>query len=556
LSDRPDRRKSKPQPDLRRAVQDPGFTPGARHVPALAALTADSELGEDVERALARLGTALAPALGAVLEAAPPRARVHLLRALGRTGDASAPAIALLEGALRDPDERTRRAAEVALGKLGIDAPPDTRTTIETSLLDAWPRATTETERRALADALGKVGGERARALLEPLAPTDPELARIVTRARLVVARGERRQQPARILGNITPTAPLTLVFTCRRGLERFVVEELEATGLEATIAGAGRVRAVLADRPLDVAFRSRVAERFAIALPATPGRGPATPGRGPADAKGRGAPDLVESVTRALLDAESLLGALTEGAIRFRLSWRGGGHRRAVVWKIAERVASSSSRLVNDPTNTLWEVEIDDRDRKSGVHLTVTPRGLPDPRFAYRSRDVPAASHPTIAAALARVAGVSATDIVWDPFVGSGLELIERANLGAYRKLYGTDIDPRALEAASTNLAAAGLEATLTRADAAEYFPEGTNVVITNPPMGRRVHRAGDLAIFLTRFVEHVLRKLPKGGRLVWLAPSVAQDAANAARRASIERIGAVDMAGFDAELQRITKK
>ncbi|MFY0536671.1 TRM11 family SAM-dependent methyltransferase [Nannocystis pusilla] len=115
------------------------------------------------------------------------------------------------------------------------------------------------------------------------------------------------------------------------------------------------------------------------------------------------------------------------------------------------------------------------------------------DPRFSYRSGDVPAASHPTIAAALARLAEVRQDDVVWDPFVGSGLELCERGLLGPAASLLGTDLDPRALAVAAANLRNAGLRAELTQADATTHRPAGVTLIVTNPPMGRRVHR-GDV--------------------------------------------------------------
>ena len=150
-----------------------------------------------------------------------------------------------------------------------------------------------------------------------------------------------------------------------------------------------------------------------------------------------------------------------------------------------------------------------------------LVPRGLADPRFAYRKRDVPAASHPTVSAALVRAAGVRADDLVWDPFVGSGTELVERAVAGPYAGLAGTDNDPRAIDAARENLAAAGVQrATLTLADATSFVPPRATVVITNPPMGLRVARSPAFVGMLERFVAHVAHVLPAGGRFVWLSP------------------------------------
>src|SRR5690606_6662202 len=107
-------------------------------------------------------------------------------------------------------------------------------------------------------------------------------------------------------------------------------------------------------------------------------------------------------------------------------------GPQRSLVWRVASEVTRLAPELLNDPTATTWDVLIDDELRV----LELTPRKLEDPRFAYRVAEIPAASHPSIAAALAFVAEARPTDRVWDPFCGSGLELIERARLGPARAL------------------------------------------------------------------------------------------------------------------------
>jgi tRNA G10 N-methylase Trm11 len=188
--------------------------------------------------------------------------------------------------------------------------------------------------------------------------------------------------------------------------------------------------------------------------------------------------------------------------------------------------------------------------------HVVLVPRAFDDPRFSYRCRDVPAASHPTVAAALARVAGVRDDDVVWDPFVGSGLELVERARLGPYRRLIGTDIDGRALDAARENLRAAGVTAELALADAAAHRPAGVTLILTNPPMGRRVARSHDLGRLLEAFVRHAARTLTPRGRLVWLSPLPALTHDVAAEVGLHVRPGPlVDMGGFETELQILTK-
>jgi len=176
--------------------------------------------------------------------------------------------------------------------------------------------------------------------------------------------------------------------------------------------------------------------------------------------------------------------------------------------------------------------------------------------RFDYRARDVPGASHPTIAAALARIAGAQPDDVVWDPFAGSGVELIERARIGPWRELHGTDLDARAVGAARENAERAGVPLNVRQADARTHRVHGLSVVITNPPMGRRVLRARGLSGVLCQVVRNVAAQLGPGGRMVWLSPFpevTARAAIDAGLRA--ERLGQVDLGGFGAELQRFTR-
>ena len=208
----------------------------------------------------------------------------------------------------------------------------------------------------------------------------------------------------------------------------------------------------------------------------------------------------------------------------------------------------------INDPSQRLWEVVATERAGSVGVELR--PR-LEDGRFAYRVALVPAASHPPLAAALAEVGGVRADDVVWDPFVGAGTELVERALRGRYRELLGTDLDPKALDAARTNLAAAGVEARLWVGDACQEAPRGVTLILTNPPMGRRVQRQADLGALLERFVDHAARVLVPGGRMVWVSPLGRRTAARArAAGLVLEFEQRVDMGGFWAEIQRLVRR
>ena len=221
------------------------------------------------------------------------------------------------------------------------------------------------------------------------------------------------------------------------------------------------------------------------------------------------------ESIARGLVAARPLLAAWTRGPIRWRLEVS-SGKQRAVIWRVAKLVAAAAPELVNDPTATTWDVAVVDDA------LELRPRRIADPRFAYRVADVPAASHPTVAAALAFVAGARPDDRVWDPFVGSGLELVERARLGPVRSLAGTDLAETALAAARANLAAAGITATLELGDArAATGTRDLDLVLTNPPLGGRVQV--DAPALLAQLLPVVARRLAPGGRLVWIVPASA---------------------------------
>ena len=231
-------------------------------------------------------------------------------------------------------------------------------------------------------------------------------------------------------------------------------------------------------------------------------------------------------------------------------MSWTSAGHRRGLTWALDRALRARTSAIINDSRAARWTLRA---PPDAEGELLLVPRFLQDPRFAYRVADVPAASHPTIAAALARVAGVEPDEIVWDPFVGSGLELIERARLGPARELWGSDIDARALTAARQNLEAAGIAtAKLVERSALEFVPPAPSLIITNPPMGRRVARDGSVGELLEAFVRHAAKVLRPSGRLVWLSP-LARRTERVARSVGLEvEIGPdVDLGGFSAQVQ-----
>ncbi|MDB4998471.1 MAG: uncharacterized protein JWM74_5903 [Myxococcaceae bacterium] len=538
---------------LAASVLAPGFTPSVRDAAGVVALLASEE--EDVARgaghSLERLGPQLLPLASDLAASAPLAARPLLCRVVGVVGasleDAPrAEAVTFVIAQLTNDDARTRRAAATALGKLGG---PEA----EAALLDAAKKEEAPPERRAILAALGKIGTAAALELLAAIdvgTVHDAELKKIVSRAKLMIGRTSMRANPSSIDLSRSSNADVPLVFFCRSGLAPVLSDELDALALPGGGTWMARpdtddptvVRAALrAGWPLARAFGARTALEIGFPLP---------------EQKIGAGEDVVDAVVRALGSpaARAIFSTWTRGPVRYRVAWSQGGHRRAAVWSIAQRVQEIDPALVNDPTDTTWEARVVEmpEDAPVAVEVILVPRAITDPRFLYRERDVPAASHPTIAAALARIAGVRADDVVWDPFVGSGTELVERARLGPYAELHGSDRDPNALEAARTNLRAARVEASLVHADALKHAPEGVTLILTNPPMGRRVLKrseAGDLA---EQMVSRASEVLAPGGRLVWISPAVGRTE----RRAKnvglvVEMNHDVDMGGFTAAIQ-----
>ncbi len=337
----------------------------------------------------------------------------------------------------------------------------------------------------------------------------------------------------------------LHVTLRCRGGLEAVLLAELPAfvgAKLVRDAPGGVRIEGTLRGPPASL-YAARTMLSFGFHLPTA-----------------RTGSDPAAAVVAALTSARSLaiLRRFTVGPLRYRLAFQAGGKRRATVWNVAGEAVKRAPELVNDPVQSPWEIAV--YEAPGLVRLELVP-GAPDPRFAYRLGDVPAASHPTIAAALVRLAGARADDVVWDPFVGSGTELCERAIAGAYASLTGSDLDEGALAVAKGNLEAAGVrDAALIQGDATQLRPGGPapTLIVTNPPLPRRrVQRSADLGPMLDRFVEHAASVLAPGGRMVWISPFPARTRAVAiARGLSLSRALEVDMGGFAAEVQVLLKE
>lgn len=509
---------------LRARLREAGYTPGRRDVAPLVALI-DDELEPSLRRALGRGPAAeVARVIIAALGATDADARgAALMTALGDVAAHDGDARAAVLAALDHPRPRTQRAAVIAVGKLGGD---DARA----ALLARWDRGAMDPAvRRAAADALGKLGGDDARARLSAVAADDDrELARRRDRALLISERDADDRGSSLVLDR-APATPVEIIAHCREGLEPLLAAELHEAGLTPTRIGIGQVAAML-HGSLDALAAVRTALTVGVARPLAE----ATP----------------EALADALADPEvvELLTSWTDGTVRWRLDFERGGHRRALVWAAAAAVRARAPALLNQPRDATWDVIVTADER----HLELRPRALGAARFAWRVAEIPAASHPTIAAALARVATPTGGTTAWDPFVGSGGELCELARL-TRGDLHGSDLDDRSLAAARDNLAAAGAAARtmLVHADALTYTPPRVDVIITNPPMGMRLR--GDVGALLEAFARRVPERLNRGGRLVWLTPVPQRTGAvliAVGLRRSFARV--VDLGGHEVTLER----
>jgi tRNA G10 N-methylase Trm11 len=239
-------------------------------------------------------------------------------------------------------------------------------------------------------------------------------------------------------------------------------------------------------------------------------------------------------------------------------LNFVGKGHQRAAVGRLASRIYARCPDILNDARKVTWTIDIYPDGRGHLVELR--PNLTPDPRFSYRQKDVPAASHPPLAACLARLAGRIGHEVIWDPFCGSGLELIESALLGGVRGLYGTDRSATAVGIAQNNFAAAKLKSVPAKFMCGDFrdiawsqAPGAGRVtlIITNPPMGMRVPVA-DLTQLIGDLFRVAATVLPPGGRLVLVNP-VSRVTPHPLLKLQFQQ--KVDMGGFECRMEKYLK-
>jgi len=469
---------------------------------------------------------------------------VALIRAIGAGfADAAQPSLKepvrqWLLSLLADPAEKIRRYAMTALPKIGAGR------TEERQLLSLLSKTSADREKKFLGKALEKIGGSATLDLIRQQGISLPLLNEQRAKANLA-----RQQKPSSIRFSIpfSDLSHLRIHLRCRTGLEPILSQEVKDSKTPFRIVEIRPGLLTLAPTApfrLDDLFSLRCFSTASFLLGTL-----------------QKSPSVVEPLATLIASplARSLLQTFTDGPIRYRFEWMGKGHQRSAVRQIAQRVYALCPDLLNDSREAPWAIEI--HPTPMGDFVELRPRLSPDPRFPYRQQDVPAASHPPLAAAMARLAGPFPEETVWDPFCGSALELIERVRLTGVRRILGTDLSPDAIQAARANWQAArfpGVSADFVLRDFRDfekipnYGPASISLLITNPPLGKRVP-IPNLRGLLEELFTVASVALRPGGRMVWINPLKIKPPASSLR---IEFQQTVDLGGFACRLELLRKR
>ncbi len=473
--------------------------------------------------------------------------RVAVIRAVGAvfsesgTAKQKADVRSWLVRLLQDPSEKVRRYAMTALPKLGA-GPSE-----EGALLSLLRTTRVEREKKFLGQALDKIGGT---ATLNVVAGVRGPFAQTEQKVKASVARRER-PSAIRMDSLFSEFKRLRIHLRCRNGLEEIARDEVKED-----TAKHGKFRIVEVRRGL-VAI-TPVAP-FSLADIYTL-RCFATVGFFLGHVRSSNPTESIDALASVITSpmSQSVLAAFTQGSIRYRLEFVSKGHQRGAVRLLANRAYAMCPDILNDPRSAPWSMDL--LPTGHGISVELRPKLTPDPRFTYRQEDIRAASHPPLAASMARLAGRVNHEIVWDPFCGSGLELIERALLGGVQSIYGTDLSPDAIAVSRANFAAAqvrGVQVKFTCCDFRDYAkveglgPQSVTLLITNPPMGRRIRVPNLRGLFGDLFAV-AAAVLKPGGRLVFANP-LRIEPPDPSLKLKYRKV--VDLGGFNCRLEMYLK-
>ena len=374
---------------------------------------------------------------------------------------------------LHDESPQGRRIAAIALGKRGGAGAVE-------ALRDALAREEMSWVRASMILALGKLGGDEARAVLAGIEARSEGEAEALRKAR------DRVSGPA---VGFSWRGDATMFASVPVGLEDVAIAE---AGAGATFVRRGTI--ALTSRPSGL--RCIYDVRFLIAEGAV------------------GA--FAETVKNAQVRWRDWISSASD-VLPYRFSLenvRVAKQEFNELLRLA-RDTFSPQGLVDSPSSyaAMLRIEAD----PDATRIWLVPTFEADARFAYRVSDVGASINPVVGACLARLVRRGDRSIVVDPTCGSGTLLIERALLDAGTTLSGIDISPTAIRAATGNVIAAGLAARIAVREGdggdATAWPPRCDEVLANLPFGMRTEDR-NLDGLYRRIVGNIARTLNPGGR------------------------------------------
>ncbi|PEN11073.1 SAM-dependent methyltransferase [Longibacter salinarum] len=168
-------------------------------------------------------------------------------------------------------------------------------------------------------------------------------------------------------------------------------------------------------------------------------------------------------------------------------------------------------------------EVRVDVRQHDVTVGIQHTQEPLS--RRQARAFQPPAALSPSVAYAMLRLPYLGGSpSTVLDPFCGSGTILIEAARLWPTARVLGLDRDRDAVAGARRNVQQEGLASRIRIHEgdalglASQSNDKAPDLIVTNPPFGKRLGSEMDLVTFYRRFLSEAHEALPPEGWLVLL--------------------------------------
>ena len=286
-------------------------------------------------------------------------------------------------------------------------------------------------------------------------------------------------------------------------GLEDVTRAELAERGLSGTPRPYGYAGLVLAEAPAaEPLFSLRSVHHVVEDL-------------GRARLSGRGLEDALSALDPFAIPG---LGPNTSFAVRVH---RRGSHgfqspelERAYGAVLVERYRAPVNLTAPD---LLVRVDLFEDALFLGLQLTRRPLSIRYPKV-YAP---PAALKTSVAYGLLRLLELKAGDRLLDAFTGSGTLAIEAAQAFSPAEVVGIDKNPNAVAGARKNAGVAGVSESIRflNADARfleQFFPKSVfDVVVANPPYGKRLGRSENLYRLYLDFLRSAKTVLRPGGRL-----------------------------------------